>query len=72
MAKAQMTTDASRDSGEPLDQALATLTRGADTTRDALARTDRGLRDAARAHPLLTLAGATLAGFLLGRLISRR
>ena len=37
-----------------------------------LERADAALRVLCREHPLATLAGATLAGFVLGRLLSRR
>jgi ElaB/YqjD/DUF883 family membrane-anchored ribosome-binding protein len=57
---------------EPLERAVAALEPGATAIRDELVRADRTLKQLARTHPLATLAGAALAGYLLGRLISRR
>ncbi len=59
-------------SGERLDRAVASLAPALLAARDGIVRNDRALKELAREHPLLALGGATLIGFLLGRLISRR
>lgn len=67
----QATAQALGDHSHRLEREISALTERADSVRDGLVTTDRALAELARAHPLVTLAGATLAGFLVGRLVSR-
>ncbi len=72
MMNRPVTGNAPGNSGEPFDRAVAAIAPRALAAREGAVRTDRALKELAREHPLLTLGSATLLGFLLGRLISRR
>ncbi|RMG19575.1 MAG: hypothetical protein D6729_04830 [Deltaproteobacteria bacterium] len=61
------------DAGAPADfEPGASLEVRLASLREGLAEADRRTRDFVREHPLLSLAGAVAAGYLVGRLFSRR
>jgi ElaB/YqjD/DUF883 family membrane-anchored ribosome-binding protein len=57
---------------EAVEQGEGALTEGVAQLRDSAEGAERWLRERANREPLLALGVAVAAGFVLGRLLSRR